>query len=104
MFYHIEGVVAELQPGLAVIDCGGIGFALNVTAGTVSALKLGTKAKPAAEKAEGEEAAPAEGEEAKPKAKKSTKAKKAEAAEGEEAPAKPKTRKKAAAKTEETAE
>lgn len=45
MFYHIEGVVAELQPGLAVIDCGGIGFALNVTAGTVSALKLGTKAK-----------------------------------------------------------
>ena len=60
--------------------------------------------KPAAEKAENEEAAPAEGEEAKPKAKKSTKAKKAEAAEGEEAPAKPKTRKKAAAKTEETAE
>lgn len=45
MFYHIEGVVAELQPGLAVIDCGGIGFALNVTAGTVSALKLGTKSK-----------------------------------------------------------
>ena len=45
MFYHIEGVVAELQPGLAVIDCGGIGFALNVTAGTVSALKLGTNAK-----------------------------------------------------------
>ena len=45
MFYHIEGVVAELQPGLAVIDCGGIGFALNVTAGTLSALKLGTKAK-----------------------------------------------------------
>ena len=31
-----------MQPGLAVIDCGGIGFALNVTAGTVSALKLGT--------------------------------------------------------------
>ena len=27
MFYHIEGKVTELEPGLAVVDCGGIGFA-----------------------------------------------------------------------------
>ncbi len=45
MFYHIEGNVAELQPNLAVLDCGGIGFALNATSNTVSALKVGEKAR-----------------------------------------------------------
>ena len=45
MFYHIEGSVAELAPNLAVIDCGGIGFALNATANTISCLKRGEKAK-----------------------------------------------------------
>ena len=45
MFYHLEGKVAELGPGLAVIDCGGIGFALNVTANTQACLSLGEKAK-----------------------------------------------------------
>ncbi len=45
MLYHIDGTVTELEPNLAVIDCGGIGFALNVTANTVAALKLGSRAK-----------------------------------------------------------
>ncbi len=45
MFYHIDGTVREMEPGLAVIDCGGIGFALNVTANTLSGLKLGERAK-----------------------------------------------------------
>jgi len=45
MFYHIEGKVAELEPTLAVIDCGGVGYALNVTAYTLSGLRLGEKAK-----------------------------------------------------------
>ena len=45
MFYHIEGKVAELEPTLAVIDCGGVGYALNVTAYTLSRLRLGEKAK-----------------------------------------------------------
>lgn len=45
MFYHIEGRVTELEPALAVLDCGGIGFALNVTANTVAGLKLGEKGK-----------------------------------------------------------
>ena len=45
MLYHIEGKITELEPGLAVLDCGGIGFALNVTVNTLSALRLGEKAK-----------------------------------------------------------
>lgn len=45
MFYHIEGVVSELEPNLAVIDCAGIGFSLNASANTVSQLKKGSKSK-----------------------------------------------------------
>ena len=45
MFYHIEGNIAELEPGLAVVDCGGIGFAVNVTLNTMSGLHAGEKAK-----------------------------------------------------------
>ena len=45
MFYHIEGKVTELEPGLAVVDCGGIGFAVNVTLNTMSGLRAGEKAK-----------------------------------------------------------
>ena len=45
MFYHIEGVVSELEPNLAVIDCAGIGFSLNASANTVSQLKKGSRAK-----------------------------------------------------------
>lgn len=45
MFYHINGKVAELEPNLAVIDCGGVGFALSVTANTLSRLKIGESAK-----------------------------------------------------------
>ena len=45
MFYHIAGSVSEMEPTLAVIDCGGIGFALNVTANTLAGLKLGQKAR-----------------------------------------------------------
>ncbi len=45
MFYHIRGTVEELQPQLAVIDCGGVGFAVNTTSTTVSRLRLGEPAK-----------------------------------------------------------
>ena len=45
MFYHLNGVVAELEPNLAVIDCGGVGFAVTVTAVTQGRLKRGEKAK-----------------------------------------------------------
>ena len=43
MLYHIEGTITELEPGLAVLDCGGIGFGLNVTMNTLSELRLGEK-------------------------------------------------------------
>lgn len=45
MFYHIEGTVAELGQNLVVMDCSGIGFALNATMNTVSRLRAGDKAK-----------------------------------------------------------
>ena len=45
MFYHIEGIVSELDPNLAVIDCGGVGYGLSVTPSTVSRLQIGSKAK-----------------------------------------------------------
>ena len=45
MFHHIEGTVAEFGPNLAVLDCGGLGFALNVTSNTLSRLKNGERAK-----------------------------------------------------------
>ena len=45
IFYYINGVVSVLEPGLAVLDCGGVGYALNTTTNTLSRLKTGEKAK-----------------------------------------------------------
>lgn len=45
MFYHIEGIVSEIEQNLAVIDCGGVGYALNATINTLSNIKTGAKAK-----------------------------------------------------------
>lgn len=45
MFYHIEGTVTHIDLNLAVIDCNGIGFAINTTMNTLSQLKLREKAK-----------------------------------------------------------
>ena len=45
MFYHLEGKVAEFGQNLVVLDCGGIGFALNATLHTISQLKTGEKAR-----------------------------------------------------------
>ena len=32
MFYYLEGKVAHVEPYLAVIDCGGVGYACRTTA------------------------------------------------------------------------
>ena len=45
MFHYISGIAAELLPGIAVIDCGGIGFQINTSSYTLSQLKAGEKAK-----------------------------------------------------------
>ena len=41
MFYYLEGTVAELEPNLVVLDCAGVGYALNTTANTVAAVSRG---------------------------------------------------------------
>ena len=45
MLYYVSGTVTVLEPGLAVIDCGGVGYACRVTAYTAAQLKLDTAAK-----------------------------------------------------------
>ena len=45
MYYHIEGTISELGNYLAVIDCGGVGYELNVSLNTLSRLKTGERAK-----------------------------------------------------------
>lgn len=45
MLNYISGLVADISPNLAVIDCGGVGFEINTSAYTVSQLKAGEKAK-----------------------------------------------------------
>lgn len=45
MLYYVSGTVTVLEPGLAVIDCGGVGYGCRVTAYTAAQLKLGQQAK-----------------------------------------------------------
>lgn len=45
MFHYINGIAAELLPGAAVIDCGGVGFRVNTSTYTLSQLKSGEKVK-----------------------------------------------------------
>lgn len=45
MLYYVSGTVAILEPGLAVIDCGGVGYGCRVTAYTAGQLKLNQNAR-----------------------------------------------------------
>ena len=45
MFYYLKGTVGHLAPNLAVLDCGGVGFACHTTSYTLSYLKVGEEAK-----------------------------------------------------------
>ena len=45
MFYYLNGMVAETGANLAVIDCGGVGYACATTNYTLAQLKRGEKAK-----------------------------------------------------------
>lgn len=47
MFYYLDGTLTEREPGLAVVDCGGVGYSLTVsltTSDTLSA-KVGSRVK-----------------------------------------------------------
>lgn len=45
MFYYVKGIVAHIAPYLAVIDCGGVGYACRTTQHTISHLKKGESVK-----------------------------------------------------------
>lgn len=45
MFYYVDGTVALLKQGLAVIDCGGVGYACHASQNTIGKLKMGAKAR-----------------------------------------------------------
>ena len=45
MLYYVSGQVTVLEPGLAVIDCGGVGYGCRITAYTAAQLKLNQPAK-----------------------------------------------------------
>ena len=45
MLYYVSGPVTILEPGLAVVECGGVGYGCRVTAYTAAQLKLEQKAK-----------------------------------------------------------
>ena len=45
MFYYIEGVVSLIDGSVAVVDCGGVGYAVNTTANSLSGVRIGEKAR-----------------------------------------------------------
>ncbi len=45
MFYYIEGIVSLIDGSIAVVDCGGVGYAVNTTANSLSRVRIGEKAR-----------------------------------------------------------
>ena len=45
MLYYVSGPVTILEPGMAVIDCAGVGYGCRITAYTASQLKLNQNAR-----------------------------------------------------------
>ena len=45
MIYYVSGNVTVLEPGLAVVECGGVGYGCRVTAYTAGQLKLNQPAR-----------------------------------------------------------
>ncbi|MBO5953051.1 MAG: Holliday junction branch migration protein RuvA [Oscillospiraceae bacterium] len=43
MLYYVSGDVTVLEPGLAVVDCGGVGYGCHITGYTAAQLKLNQK-------------------------------------------------------------
>lgn len=45
MFYHLNGTVTDIDINMAVIDCAGVGYAVNTTRNTLSQIRLNEQAK-----------------------------------------------------------
>lgn len=45
MFYYLNGEIAIIEENLAVVDCGGVGYACYSTTNTLSKLRVGQRAK-----------------------------------------------------------
>ena len=45
LFYYVSGTVTVMEPGMAVIDCGGVGYGCHITAYTAGQLKLNQPAR-----------------------------------------------------------
>ncbi len=45
MIYYLNGPITLLEPGLAVVECGGVGYGCRVTAYTAAQLKLNQPAR-----------------------------------------------------------
>lgn len=45
MFYYLNGIITLLDANLAVVDCGGVGYACHTTNYTLSKLQVGKQAK-----------------------------------------------------------
>lgn len=45
MFYYLQGTISILEPSLAVVDCGGVGYACAISAYTAGQLKLNQTAR-----------------------------------------------------------
>ena len=45
MFYYIEGVISLIDGSVAVVDCGGVGYAVNTTANPLSRVRMGEKSR-----------------------------------------------------------
>lgn len=45
MFYYLNGTITVLEANLAVVDCGGVGYACHTTGNTLSQLQVGKQQK-----------------------------------------------------------
>lgn len=41
MLYHVEGTVTDIESNLVVVDCHGVGYALNTSLNTIAAVRIG---------------------------------------------------------------
>jgi len=45
LFYHLKGIVTDIESNMAVLDCGGVGFAVNTSMNTLSQIRIGENTK-----------------------------------------------------------